>query len=438
MQAILQNPFLKYLYGFFPKLTTVIFGAICFTVGMVFAYATINFVDGDPVQLEQSWQEEWVRGLEARFRAPNSEADQQTENIVDLLRRVDDPLAIAQSNSIGDAQFQALAEQAQTVAVAPPPRPNIVNNYVFPVLWVVAFTVGYVALFFVWSFIVWPFIRDMTRQEDEEEKAAAAAQIQKIKDIKGREKEMRAGAASSEGSQKYGEPVIQKISQYRVGFGNYDDSFNIETEDKTYYGEAGGSIAEKIGEDGVTAIEVWMFDKDEFTNTPNAILASEYAFNDAGVRSRLEPKGEVLLAEPGQLVKLETNALYVEAKVSNVIYKEGTEIPNSEFEQVEVQITAWAKNVDTSDGGGGTPASPPSPAGFPPMPDTAPTQPASPVGGGSDYQPPAPPSGSGGFQPPAPPAGGNTPPPDPFGSSSEPPNDPFGGTGDFTPVNPNQ
>jgi hypothetical protein len=424
MQAILQNPFLKYLYGFFPKLTTVIFGAICFTVGMVFAYATIAFVDGSPVQLEQTWQDQWIISTEARFRNANSQADQERGNIISLLAAVDNPQEIVQRLQLGDANFQQLVQEAQPLAPPTPRTGTIVTNYVFPALWVVAFTVGYVALFFVWSFIVWPFIRDLTRQEDEEEKAAAAAQIQKIKDVKAAEVEMKKQAASSEGSQKYGSPVIQKISQYRAGFGNYDDSFNIETEDKVYFGEAGGSIAEKIGEAGVTAIEIWMFDKDEFTNTPNSILASEYAFNDAGLRSRLEPKGEVVLAEPGKLIKLETNALYVEAKVSNVTYKQGTAIPDSEFEMVEVQITAWAKNVDTGGSAMPDPTAPPSPAGFPPMPDTAPTQPASPVGSG--YQPPAPPTPSG------------PPPPDPFGGSSQPPNDPFGGTGDFTPVNPDK
>jgi len=437
MQAILQNPFLKYLYGFLPKLTTVILATVCFAIGMVFAYATISFVDGDPRQLEQSWQDQWVISTEARFRAANNQAAAEPGNIVNLLAAVDNPQEIVERLGLGNGQFQQLAQQAQEQAPSAPRGGTILSNYVMPIVWIIVFAIIYTLLFFVWSFVIFPFIRDLTRQEDEEEKAAAAAEIQKIKDIKAQEEAMRAEASSSEGSQLYGEPVIQKISQYQRGFGKYDDSFNIETEDKTYYGEAGGSIAEQLGEDGVTAIEVWMFDKDEFTNTPNTILASQHAFNDPAIKSRLEPKGEVVLAEPGQVIKLETNALYVEAKVTDVQYDPSAEIPNSEFSKVTTQITAWAKNADTS-GGGGTP----SPGGAPPMPTpdfNAPTQPASPVGSGgqSSPQPPSDPfGGSGGFQPPSQPSGGGS-----SGggqSNPPPPDDPFGGTGDFTPVNPDR
>ncbi|MEO0566049.1 MAG: hypothetical protein AAF125_28335, partial [Chloroflexota bacterium] len=259
---------------------------------------------------------------------------------------------------------------------------GFIGNYVVPVLWIIAFAIAYTALFFVWAFVIWPFVRDRVRTRSAEEIAGdedAKKQIAAIKEKKGLEEQMKAQAATSVGAQKYGEPVIQKISQYKRGFGKYDDSFNIETEDKTYFGETGGSVAERIGEDGVTAIEVWMFDKDEFTNTPNTILASQHAFNDPGVKSRLEPKGEVKLAEVGQVVVLETAALYVEAKVAAVEYDESAPVPNSEFKQVTTQITAWAKNVDTAGGGSGTP---PSPAGLPPMPmpDTAATQPGAPAG----------------------------------------------------------
>jgi hypothetical protein len=436
MQAILQNPFLKYLYGFLPTPRTLTLATICFALGMGFAYLTISFVDGQPSQLEQSYQDIWVQGVEARYREANSEAASNPDNIRSWLAQVDNPQEIVQRLGIGDQNFQQLAAQAQELAPAPPARLSPVINYGMPVIWTIVFAIAYTLLFFVWSFVLWPFVRDRVRTrtpEEIEKDKEAQEEIQKIKDIKALEKQMAEAATASEGSQKYGAHVIQKISMYQHGFGNYDDSFNIETEDKVYYGEAGGSIAEKIGDDGVTAIEVWMFDKDEFTNTPNTILASEHAFNDPGLKSRLEPKGTVALAKPGTVIKLETNALYVEARVADVEYKEGTAIPNSEFKKVTTQITAWSKG--SSGGGGGTPA-PVMPA-MPVAP--APTLPAQPVA-------PAPtaPAGSpfDSYQPPAP---SPTPPPttsptsSPFGGGSEPPpDDPFGGTGDFTPVNPNQ
>jgi hypothetical protein len=415
MQAILQNPFLKYLYGFLPNPTTVIFFAVTFTLGMVFAYGTISFVNGEPVQLEQSWQEQWVIGVEARFRAANNQQAANPENIVNLLRAVDDPATIAQELQLGNAEFQQLAQQAQEQADPAPRGGTIISNYVMPVVWVIVFTIVYVVLYFVWSFVIFPFIRDLTRKEDAAEKEAASKQIQQIKDRRALEEQMKAEATSSEGTIKYGEAVIQKVSMYQRGFGKYDDSFNIETEDKTYYGEAGGAIAETIGEDGVTALEVWMFDKDDFTNTPTTILASQYAFNDPGLKSRLDPRGDVVMAEPGVIVKLETQAVYVEAKVVEVIYDETADIPNSVFKKVVTQVTAWAKNENTASGGG-----------LPPMP--SPTPPSAPTG---VPVPQAPPMGGqmGGSQPPMP--GGS-------GPATPPPEDPFGGTGDFTPVNPNR
>ncbi|MGV2436137.1 MAG UNVERIFIED_CONTAM: hypothetical protein LVT10_15675 [Anaerolineae bacterium] len=81
--------------------------------------------------------------------------------------------------------------------------------------------------------------------------------------------------------------------------GTYDDSFNIETDAGLYYGEAGGSVAEKIG-DGVSAIEIWMFDKDEFVNTPTAVIASPHLFTNPVARNKLQAKGNIVLAQVGQ------------------------------------------------------------------------------------------------------------------------------------------
>jgi hypothetical protein len=429
MQAITQNPFLKYLFGFFPKLTTVILATVSFAIGMVFAYATIAFVNGDPSQLDQSWQNEWVRGLEARFRAPNNTAD-DPQNILGLLSAVDAPLSIVDTESIGTADFRALAEQAEEIAPPTPRGGSVVSNYVIPVLWVILFAIVYTLLFFLWAFLVWPYVRDIIRKDgDSTDAAAAAAQIDQIKKIKGLEKEMEGQSSTSEGATKYGEPVIQRISMYQAGFGNYDDSFNIETDEGMYYGETGGSISEKIGE-GVAAVEVWLFDKDEFTNTPNAILASQHAYNDPAVKSRLDPKAKqgVFLAQPGTIIQLESGALYVEARVMTVEYDDTAETPNSVFKQLTFQLTAWSKGASAGGGAGipPMPAATPMPTMPPPMPP-APSQPTPPMGGAP-------------MPPPMPPAGGQQPPifpPQPQGGST-PPQDPFGGTGDFTPVNPNR
>lgn len=420
MQAILQNPFLKYLYGFLPKRNTLILATVCFAIGMFFGYGTISFVNGDPSQLEQSWQDQWVRGAEARFRKPNTPLDDNDANIVQLLAAVDNPLEVVQRLSLGDPEFVALAEQAQLNA-ANATQANIINTFVMPVVWIVLFAIVYALLFFLWAFILWPYVRDIirSRQPRTMDDEAAAAEVKRLQERRALEQQMKQETASVSVSQRFGEPIIRKVSIYQAGFGNYDDSFNIETDAGMYYGEAGGSIAERVG-DGVAAIEVWMFDKDEFANTPTVVLASEYAFNNEGVKSHLKDKGDVVLAKEGELAVLESNALYVEAKIVGVEYDANAPTPNSVFNKLTIQITAWAKGANA--GGGST--LPPTQTTPSPLPPAMPSpQPYAPL----PSNPPAtPPSSGGGFAPP--PSFNNPPPPD----------DPFGGTGDFTPVNPNR
>lgn len=429
MQAILQNPFLKYLYGFLPTPRTLLLASITFLLGMTFAYGTISFVDGEPSQLEQSWQDQWVRGVEARYRTPNADIDTADQNIINLLAAVDAPTEIVERLNLGDAQFRNLVQQAEPFAAKAPARGNVVTNYLMPVVWTIVFAIVYTLLFFVWAFIVWPFLKKyLVKREDTVDKEQAAAQIAQIKEAKQLEAEM---ASSAVDTTTYGEPIIRKASIYQKGFGNYDDSFNIETDAGMYYGEAGGTISEKVG-DGATAIEIWMFDKDEFANTPTAIFASEYAFNDPAIKSRLEPKGDVIKVEKGAEIILETAALYVQARVLGVEYDEAAEMPNSVFKKVTTEVIAWAKSGGSGGAGGSTPPSMPDPVM--PMPTANPVPPP------PMPMPPTPPAGASPLTPP--PMGGGSPtpltPPPLGGSAPNPPEDPFGGTGDFTPVNPNQ
>jgi hypothetical protein len=67
-----------------------------------------------------------------------------------------------------------------------------------------------------------------------------------------------------------GEPVTRKMSVFLMGRGQYDDSFEIEDQNDMFLGECGAAIAETIGEGSptkVAAIEVWLFDKDDFVRT---------------------------------------------------------------------------------------------------------------------------------------------------------------------------
>ena len=194
-------------------------------------------------------------------------------------------------------------------------------------------------------------------------------------------------------------PVVQFMSTYLGGDNFYDDSFAIEMEDNTFLGECGSGIAETIGVGDpkkVTAIEAWIFDKNDI-QTITHLLMSEHAYNDEALRAKLAPRGEPVLAEPGATTTLETQTLRAEVRVKSVEYGDGALPPNSFFDRLIVEIAVWQKegSPDLPGGSGGGPNLPPPIIDIPNMetepPAVKPVQPlpqARPPQGGPPQAPP--------------------------------------------------
>ncbi len=439
MSSFLKDPTVQIVAGYFPKLTTIILAVVSFALGLIWAYGIqpVQYVNGDPSQLEQSWQDQWVVG--AAGRLSNANANSVEPSVEAMLQAVDDPAGIvnrlindpnyaAEAGILSAPAFQGVVQRAQPNAAAPPPRSNVISDIVGPIVVIIVFAFLLVLGKVLWTLLIYPFIEPLIAGR---ETTDASQEIDRIKKQRQIETDMKTATVDTT---RYGEPIIRKASLFRAGFGNYDDSFNIETGAGLYYGEAGASIAEKIGEDDVTAIEVWMFDKDEFTNTPAGIFATEYAMNDPALRSRLEPRGKLVKMEVGAQIVLETDALYIEATVRDLEYDPAAEHPQSVLQNSTIEVIAWAKSGGPGDGSGlPTPDTVPAPA----IPS------ADPVGSSGGQTPLAPPPlnpDAGPFAPPdfGPPAtsGGNQGQGQSGGNSAPPPpDDPFGGAGDFTPVN---
>ena len=391
MDAILKNPFLQYLFGFLPKVKTVILATVCFALGLLFAYSTVSWVDGDPSRLHQSWQDQWALGIAARLRSPSVTEPRDTPQIlIELLSAIDNPVEVVDRLKL--TPLSSLAEQSQASAPSTPSGGGVVSNIILPIVWIVVFVIVYSLLFFLWAFLGWPYVRDrFYRGESVVSDEAAKAETLRLREARMLEEKMSDQALEAS---PYGDPVMRKPSLYRAGFGNYDDSFNIETEDGMYYGESGASIAETLGEGQVTAIEIWMFDKDEFANTPTGLFVSEYASTDQEIRARLEARGEVLVATPDTKLILETKALYVEASVISIKYNEDAEHPNSVIQEMATHIVVWSKAgvVDQGDveiptvPSAATLTNPISPPTLPNAPGTA-TQVSDPLQGGADWTP---------------------------------------------------
>jgi len=140
-------------------------------------------------------------------------------------------------------------------------------------------------------------------------------------------------------------PNAQFVTTYVLGDDHFDPSFSIELDTGEFMGECGVGISETIGTDSpdkVTALEVWLFDKNDI-RTVTKVLMSEYAFNDEALRTKLAPKGEPVLAEEGKDVILETKMLRLRAHLVEAEYAEDDLPSNSFFDRFTVELAAWVK-----------------------------------------------------------------------------------------------
>lgn len=111
------------------------------------------------------------------------------------------------------------------------------------------------------------------------------------------------------------------------------------------FGECGVGISETVGvgePKRVTAFEIWLFDKDDI-QTVTKVIMSGYAYQDDKLQLRLESKGELVLAEPGKKVLLETATLQLEARIIDMEYGEGAAPDLSFFDRLTLELAVWPK-----------------------------------------------------------------------------------------------
>jgi hypothetical protein len=140
-------------------------------------------------------------------------------------------------------------------------------------------------------------------------------------------------------------PITQNMTTYVLGDDLYDESFSIDTPSGDFLGEYGVGVSETIGvgePKKVTALEIWLFDKNDI-KTATKVLMSTHAFNDAGIRGRLEAKGELIQVEAQKQITLETETLQLLATVVDLQYGDGSMPDKSYFERVTLELAIWRK-----------------------------------------------------------------------------------------------
>lgn len=140
-------------------------------------------------------------------------------------------------------------------------------------------------------------------------------------------------------------PLRSFMASYTLGDDFFNPSFSIE-KGSDFLGECGVDISECLGAGKpkqVTALEVWLFDKSDI-RTLTKVVASEYAYSDSALKSKLDAKGAVLLAKPGMEIVLETTALRVRATLKELEFATGDDMPrNSVLQKMSLEIRAWLK-----------------------------------------------------------------------------------------------
>jgi hypothetical protein len=428
-----------------PKRQILVMLVVGFIIGLFTAYviAPTVYYQTRPVSLEQSFQDEWVKLVADRQAISNSSGI--SADVVQLLAYVDDPVGIINalladsSEAPHHDRLRALlpsAQQAQNVA-ARAPQPNILLDLLPFILGSILLVIIAGIAGIVWDLLLSPFVKPMLRQLTGKGPKVDAT-VQKEREAR-REAAKAAQEAKVDYTATFGKPIIQKMSIYTPGR-QYDDSFSIEDEDEKFFGECGAGVSETIGSgspEKIAAIEVWLFDKDDFVRTLTNVFASPHAFRDPATRAKLDPRGEqVVEVRPGATVSMETNALRMQARVVDVKFGTDPSLPpESYFEALTVEIVVWQKAAGAQPVAAAPaapvpaatqPVAPAQPSFAPPPPPTyAPPvqqQPASPA-----FMPPRPPSAPAQptYVPPRPPAAPPSAPQD---------DDPFGGTGDFNPI----
>ncbi|GJQ37231.1 MAG: hypothetical protein HS100_22515 [Anaerolineales bacterium] len=140
-------------------------------------------------------------------------------------------------------------------------------------------------------------------------------------------------------------PITQTMTTYVLGDDLYDESFSIDTGSGEFLGEYGVGVSEIIGvgePKKVTALEIWLFDKNDI-KTATKVLMSRHAFADPGIRSRLEPKGELVMMEPQAQILLETATLQLLATIVDIEYGKGVLPDGSFFERVTLELAIWPR-----------------------------------------------------------------------------------------------
>ncbi|MFC1959270.1 hypothetical protein ACFLYO_01040 [Chloroflexota bacterium] len=339
-----------------PQLLNVTILTLGLIIGLLWAYAVapVVWTNADPVHLHPSHQDEWVKMTADQYALFGPQVSEHTQS---LLAQVGNSQAIIDRLIAANPDNLELVGRLQSIQplASGPDNPELqklqtgglqaLNPIILVLLvWLLGcFFIIFWGMYGLTATLIVKGLLPRRHKTPKDEKASEReAELRRIH----QEAAPPAPATAQEGPP----PVAQFVSAYLTGDDYYDDSFSIEDASGGFLGETGAGISETIGVGApkkVAAVEIWLFDKNDI-RTITKVIMSEHAYNDEALRAKMAPKGDAVMAKPGLPVELETQTLRIIATIRNLQYGEGALPANSHFDNLTLDIAAYAKEGATS------------------------------------------------------------------------------------------
>jgi hypothetical protein len=345
--------------GVVPKLFPVGTLLVGLILGFLWAYvlSPTVYTGAGPVNLSDDWKSEYVKQVAWQYSV--TQDGNNAKNQLDKLGNASDIVDRMSLNN-QDSQLAQLLQGIKPFAANNPAEQGKVSGSLFnsnlsPFLCIIAAAIIFGLPVIVNTIIpITLLFQGRSKERSTVQQGQEALRRKAMEDAK--KASAAAPAAPAVGAVDRGTPTGQYMSTYILGDDLYDDSFSIETASGEFLGETGAGISKTIGVGDpkkVTAVEVWVFDKNDI-RTVTKVLMSEHAFGDDAIKAELAPKGEAVLAKAGGIVLLDTQTLTVQARIVDLAYGSGALPPNSFYERITVEISAWPKKGAAAGAGAGS------------------------------------------------------------------------------------
>jgi hypothetical protein len=325
-----------------PLVVGLLAGIAGLAIGLMIGWMVwpVEYTDAVPGILSQKYQEEYLRMAIDSYRV-NPNADLAIQRWQALAPNIAGPLFVAISQNPGQQDvgailgFKAALESAGIQISAQPLVPTPVTPALNKTLLIAVAVLLVLAVIVLaaYYFFLKPLL--FGRQPSTGEVSAS----QKAQEFT---RSTEKTDYSEKGLEK---PITQTMTTYVLGDDLYDESFSIDSQAGEFLGEYGVGVSETIGvgePKKVTAIEIWLFDKNDI-KTATKVLMSQHAFGDPNIRGRLEAKGELVDVQPQGQVILETATLQLLATLVDLEYGQGNMPAKSYFERITLELAIWPK-----------------------------------------------------------------------------------------------